>query len=93
MQPADKAEETDKATTMEILPKLSIANLHELHTQDPIIGPVIAAWPAKPSVSKERPMRTLVQQYPRLFLRDGVLYRIDVSSSSWFCSAPFSLMS
>ena len=53
---------------------LSIADLHELQTHDPIIGPVIAAWLAKPSVSKERPMQTLVQQYPHFFLRDGVLY-------------------
>ena len=55
-------------------PMLSIADLHELQTHDPIIGPVIAAWLAKPSVSKERPMQTLVQQYPHFFLRDGVLY-------------------
>ena len=75
VQPADKAEETDKAATTEIFPRLSVADLHELQTQDQIIGPVIAAWPAKPSLSKESPMRTLVQQYPRLFLRDGVLYR------------------
>ena len=66
---------TDKAATTEIFPRLSIADLHELQTQDQIIGPVIAAWPAKPSLSKESPMRTLVKQCPRLFLRDGVLYR------------------
>ena len=56
VQSADKAEETDKAATTEILPRLSIADLHELQTQDQIIGPVIAAWPAKPSLSKESPM-------------------------------------
>ena len=43
----------DKATTTEILPRLSIANLHELQIQDSIICPVTAAWPAKPSVRKE----------------------------------------
>ena len=92
---------TDKAATTEIFPRLSIADLHELQTQDQIIGPVIAAWPAKPSLSTESPIRTLVKQYPRLFLRDRVLYRRQtdrqtshmVSSSSWFCPAPFGLTS
>jgi len=56
VQSADKAEETDKAATTEIFPRLSIADLHELQTQDQIIGLVTAAWPAKPSLSKERPM-------------------------------------
>ena len=98
VQPADKAEETDKAATTEILPRLSVADPHELQTQDPITGPVIAAWPGKPSLSKERPMRTLVQQCPRLFLRDRVLYRRQTdqrrgSSSSWLCPAPFGLTS
>ena len=48
VQPADKAEETDKAAATEILPRLSVADLHELQTQDSIICPVTAAWPAKP---------------------------------------------
>ena len=103
VQSADKAEERDKAAATEIFPRLSITDLHELQTQDQIIGPVIAAWPAKPSLSKERPMRTLVKQCPRLFLREGVLYRRQtdrqtdrqtsdvVSSSSWLCPAPFGL--
>ncbi len=87
VQSADKAEETT-----EILPRLSIADLHELQTQDQIIGPVIAA------LIKERPMRTLVKQYVRLFLRDGVLIADRqtsdvVSSSSWLCPAPFGLTS
>ena len=56
VQSANKAEETDKTATTEIFPRLSIADLHELQTQDQIIGPVIAAWPAKPSLSKESPM-------------------------------------
>lgn len=68
------------------------ADLHELQTQDQIIGPVIAA------LIKERPMRTLVKQYVRLFLRDGVLIADRqtsdvVSSSSWLCPAPFGLTS
>ena len=74
MQSADKAEETDNAATTKIFPRLSITDLHELQTQDQIIGPVIVAWPAKPSLSKESPMWTLVKQYPHLFLRDGALY-------------------
>ena len=41
VQPADKSEETKPL--QQILPRLSIADLHELQTQDPIIRPVIAA--------------------------------------------------
>ena len=40
--------------------------------QDPVLGPVLAAWPAKPSDTKERSTRALVQQYPRRFLKNGI---------------------
>ena len=36
---------------------------------------MLAAWPAKPSDSKERSTRALVQQYPRRFLKNGILRR------------------
>ena len=53
----------------------SLADLQQLQQQDPVLGPVLAAWPAKPSDTKERSVRALVQQYPRLFLKKGVLHR------------------
>ena len=47
----------------------------QLQQQDPVLGPVLAAWPAKPSDTKERTTRALVQQYPRRFLKNGILRR------------------
>ena len=44
----------------EVLPRLSLADLQQLQQQDPVLGPVLAAWPAKPSDTKERSMRALV---------------------------------
>ena len=52
-----------------------MADLQQLQQQDPILGPALAAWPAKPSNMKERSMRALVQQYPRRFLKNGILRR------------------
>ena len=43
----------------------------QLQQQDP----VLAASTAKPSNMKERPTRSLVQQYPRRFLKNGILRR------------------
>ena len=77
--PLDKEEEPDQTAVpeaaTEVLPRLSLADLQQLQQQDPVLGPVLAAWPAKPSDTKERSMRALVQQYPRLFLKKGVLHR------------------
>ena len=49
----------------------------QLQQQDPVLRPVLAAWPAKPSNMKERSSstRALVQQYPRRFLKKGILRR------------------
>ena len=48
----------------------------QLQQHDPVLGPVLAAWPAKPSDTKERSMRAFVQQYPRRFLwKNGILRR------------------
>ena len=47
----------------------------QLQQQDPVLRPVLAAWPAKPSDTKERTTRALVQQYPRWFLKNGILRR------------------
>ena len=49
----------------------------QLQQQDPVLGLVLAAWPAKPSNTKERSMRALVQQYPRRFRngKNGILRR------------------
>ena len=48
----------------------------QLQQHDPVLGPVLAAWPAKPSDTKERSTRVLVQQYPRRFLlKNGILRR------------------
>ena len=75
----DMEEEPDQTAVpeaaTEVLPRLSLADLQQLQQQDPVLGPVLAAWPAKPSDTKERSMRALVQQYPRLFLKKGVLHR------------------
>ena len=55
-------------------PSLSSARLREWQLSDGTIGPVLALWPAKPK-PQSRPQRNLFQQHPRLFLKDGVLYR------------------
>ena len=52
-----------------------MADLQQLQQQDPVLGPAPAAWPAKPSDTKERSTRALVQQYPRRFLKNGILRR------------------
>ena len=52
-----------------------MADLQQVQQQDPVLRPVLAAWPAKPSNMKERSMWTLVQQYPRRFLKNGILRR------------------
>ena len=57
-----------------VSPSLSSARLRECQLSDVIIGPVLASWPAKPK-PQSRPQRDLLQQHPRLFLKDGVLYR------------------
>ena len=81
VQRADKVEEQDEAASpepaTEVLPRLSMADLQKLQ-QDQIIGPVTAAWPTKSSVIKERSLRELVRQNPRLFLMDGILYRKQI---------------
>ena len=77
--PLDKEEELDETAVpeaaTEVLPRLSMADLQQLQQQDPVLGPVLAAWPAKPSDTKERSTRALVQQYLRLFLKKEVLHR------------------
>ena len=52
-----------------------MADLQQLQQQDPVLRPVLAAWPAKPSDTKERSTRALVQQYLRRFLKNGILRR------------------
>ena len=48
----------------------------QLQQQDPVLGPALAAWPVKPSNTKERSTPALVQQYPRrFFLKNGILRR------------------
>ena len=49
-----------------------MADLQQLQQQDPVLGPVLAAWTAKPSDTKERSTRALVQQYSRQFLKNGI---------------------
>ncbi|MCB4779085.1 MAG: DDE-type integrase/transposase/recombinase, partial [Sulfurovum sp.] len=57
-----------------VSPSLSSTRLRECQLNDGTIGPVLASWPAKPK-PQSRPQRDLLQQHPRLFLKDGVLYR------------------
>ena len=53
-----------------------MADLQQLQQQDPVLRPVLAAWPAKPSNMKERSTWALMQQYPRRFLlKNGILRR------------------
>ena len=79
----DKEDEPDQTAVpeaaTEVLPRPPLADLQQLLQRDPVLGPVLTAWPAKPSDTKERSMRALVQQYPRLFLKKGVLHRRPVS--------------
>ena len=64
----DKEDEPDQTVVPEAATEVQ-------QQQDPVLGPVLAAWPAKPSDTKERSMRALVQQYPRLLLKKEVLHR------------------
>ena len=76
--PLDKEEPGETAVpeaAAEVFPRLSMADLQQLQQRDPVLGPVLAAWPAKPFDTKEHSMRALVQQYPRLLLKKGGLYR------------------
>ena len=52
-----------------------MADLQQLQQQEPVLRPVLATWPAKPSDTKERSTRALVQQYPRRFLKNAILRR------------------
>ena len=52
-----------------------MADMQQLQQQDPVLRPVLAASTAKPSNIKERSTRALVQQYPRRFLKNGILCR------------------
>ena len=52
-----------------------MADLQQLQQQDPVLRPVLAASTAKPSNMKEHSTRALVQQYPRRFLKNGILRR------------------
>ena len=52
-----------------------MADLQQLQQQDPVLRPVLAASTAKLSDTKERSTRALVQQYPRRFLKNGILRR------------------
>ena len=75
-QPGDSVEELSGGTgtvQKSFLEEL-MADL-QLQQQDPVIRPVLAAWPANPSNMKECSTRVLVQQYPRRFLRNGILRR------------------
>ena len=58
--PLDKEEEPDETAVpeaaTEVLPRLSMADFQQLQQRDPVLGPVLAAWPAKPSDTKERSM-------------------------------------
>ena len=47
----------------------------QLQQQVPVPSPAPAAWPAKPSDTKERSTRALVQQDHRRFLKNGLLCR------------------
>ena len=47
----------------------------QLQQQDPVLRPMLSAWPAKPSNRKERSTRALVQQYPRRFLLKNEILR------------------
>ena len=73
--PWAKEEEPDQTAgpeaATEVLPRLSMADLQQLQQRDPVLGPVLEAWPAKPSDTKERCMRALVQQYPGLIPKEG----------------------
>ena len=52
-----------------------MADLQQLQQQDPILCPVLAVRTAKLSDTKERSTMALVQQYPRRFLKNGILRR------------------
>ena len=47
----------------------------QLQQQDPVLRPVLAASTTKLSNMKERSTRALEQQYPRRFLKNGILCR------------------
>ena len=52
-----------------------MADLQQQQQQDPVLGPALAAWPAKPFDTKERSTRALLQQYSRRFLLKNEILR------------------
>ena len=56
------------------LPTLSTEELVRMQTEDPVIGPVLQAWPLRPP-TQGRADNTLWHQRERLSLREGVLHR------------------
>ena len=68
-----------------LFPRLSADQLSDLQRQDSTIGPVLAAWPAKPPRGPGRQLRALTQQHARLFQKDGVLYRRVTDSTHGPC--------
>ena len=68
-----------EAVRMDLTPKLHLlwwltCNSYS-NRISPVLRPVLAASTAKPSDTKERSMRALVQQYSRRFLKNGSLRR------------------
>ncbi|XP_070176175.1 uncharacterized protein [Littorina saxatilis] len=61
--------------TTDTLPHHSPDYLRRLQDEDATIGPVLRSWPARPPVTKDPPLRTLLQQHKKLFMEKGVLYR------------------
>ena len=57
--PLDKEEKPDQTAVpeaaTEVLPSLSMADLQQLQQRDPVLGPVLAAWPAKLSDTNNAP--------------------------------------
>ena len=87
VQRADKVEERDETASpepaTEVLCRLSMADLQKLQEQDPMIGPVTAAWPTKPSRSSRnapygRWCSSIRVFFCCCFLKDGVLYHKQI---------------
>jgi transposase InsO family protein len=63
------------STSSEVFPGFQPQDLRKLQLEDPVIGPVLSAWPQRPSSLEDKRVALLHQQGKRLHQDQGVLYR------------------
>ena len=78
----------DRLPCVDTLPKMSMSELAELQEKDPVVGPVVQHFKKgeKPTNQQLKhatsSVKTLLRQWDKLFLKDGVLYRRIIDPKS-----------